>query len=303
MRYWILPFVILAACDGGTDTDTDVDTDTDSELTAFETFINVTDPVIGDLVCYTAGTDWATMKWDTVSVDPDAVQNQSRTLLVEDFESEEAVADSTVEIWLNDVASGTPDDVVTTGTDGLATFASLPTCQPLAYRVSTDPLWDQTKITLAAHKIVSPDTTIDDTFTSVSKLTYQLIPTILGITPLPENAIIAGTAYDCNKEPIEGVQVVVYDENNEIPSSLQVEYFQEKFPSRDQPYTSADGVWVAINVPPGAMRVEMWGNVNDELVLIGATTLESYADTINLSNIYSGIGNGEHYPAECLLSE
>jgi len=304
MRFLPLTLTLLAACGGSTTTDDGSDTDNNSNSqTAFETFVNVEDPVIGDLSCYTAGTDWATMDWNEPTIAPVAQLDSAVTMLVEDFETEEAVPDSTVEIWLDDIASGTPDDVVTTGSDGLASFESLPTCSPFAYRVSTDPLLDETKITLAAHKILPAQAGGSETFTSVSKLTYQLIPTILGITPLPEYAIIAGTAYDCNKEPLEGVQVVVYDENGEIPESLRVEYFKERFPSRDQPYTSDDGLWVAINVPPGALRVEMWANHENELVLLGATTLESYADSINLSNAYAGNGDGRYYPADCLLSD
>jgi hypothetical protein len=300
MRYWIVPIALLTAC-GTSTTDTDTDTDTDS-TSAFDSYVNVTDPVVGDLSCYTAGTDWATLAWNTPDLDSDAQVDQPTTGDVNDFESGDPVADATVEIWLDDVPSGTPDAIATTAADGIATFENLPTCEPFAYRVSTDPLLDETKVTLAAHKILTPDSsgTITDEFVSVSKLTYQLIPTILGVIPLPENSIIAGVAYDCNEDPIEGAQMVVYDENGEIPDSLQVEYFKEEFPNRDQPYTSADGIWVAINVPPGALRVEMWANLDGELALIGATTLESFADSINLSSTYAGIGNGEFFPADCL---
>jgi len=304
MRYWILSLTLLNAC-GTSPTDGDTDTDSGTDpVSAFDALVNVTDPVVGDLSCYTAGTDWATIEWNTPNIDETAKTSQPTTGEVNDFESGDSVPDATVEVWLDDAASGTPDAIATTAADGLASFESLPTCEPFAYRVSTDPLLDETKVTLAAHKILSPDSsgTTTDEFVSVSKLTYQLIPTILGIIPLPENAIIAGVAYDCNEEPIEGAQIVVYDENGEIPDSLQVEYFKEEFPNRDQPHTSADGIWVAINVPPGALRVEMWANLDGELALIGATTLDSYADSINLSSTYAGIGNGEYYPADCLAA-
>jgi hypothetical protein len=304
MRYWIISLALLTGCGtSATDGDTE-DTDTDP-ISAFDALVNVTDPVGGDLACYTAGTDWETMAWAEPVIDTAAQVTQPTTAEILDFESDEPVADATLEIWLNDKASGTPDAIATTNDEGIADLAGLPTCEPFAYRVSTDPLLDETKVTLAAHKIITPDSsgTVSDDFTSVSKLTYQLIPTILGIIPLPENAIIAGIAYDCNEEPIEGAQIVVYDENGEIPESLQVEYFKEEFPNRDQPHTSPDGIWVAINVPPGLLRVEMWGNVDGELALLGATELDSFADTINLSNIYAGIGNGERYPEACLSAE
>ena len=98
---------------------------------------------------------------------------------------------------------------------------------------------------------------------------------------------------------IEGVQVVVYDADGNIPDTLQVNYFVESFPAREQTATSADGLWVASNVPPGDLRVEMWGQVGGELVLLGATELKSEADSINIANIFAGYGDGVKYPASC----
>ena len=211
MRFWPLMFTLLAACNGDNSTDDGTDTDTDTtSLSAFETFIDVTEPVIGDLACYTAGNDWATMTWNEPTIDASVQTEGPATLLVEDFETEEPVPDSTVEIWLNDVASGTPDAVVTTGSDGIATFDSLPTCSPFAYRVSTDPLLDETKVTLAAHKILPVQAAsgdhlpVDPDQNHAASLYIRLkarhLPVDLDhswrITPLPEYAIIAGTAYD-----------------------------------------------------------------------------------------------------------
>jgi hypothetical protein len=178
--------------------------------------------------------------------------------------------------------------------------------------VTTDPLLTPTKTTYKAHHIYPPAEagTVDDgLFVSVSDVTYRLIPTILGVSVDPDKAIIAGTAYDALRDAatdssidegkIEGVQVVVYDEDGNIPPELTVNYFTDGFPDRDQLWTSPDGLWVAANVPPGNLRAEMWGVVDGELRLLGATLLFSEADSINISNIFAGFGDGVKYPFAC----
>ena len=91
----------------------------------------------------------------------------------------------------------------------------------------------------------------------------------------------------------------MYDEDGNIPESLTVNYFVENFPARDQKWTSPDGLWVAANVPAGNLRAEMWGVVDGELRLLGATELFSEKDSINISNIFAGYGDGVKYPAAC----
>jgi hypothetical protein len=118
--------------------------------------------------------------------------------------------------------------------------------------------------------------------------------------------VIAGTAFDCNELPIDNAQVVVKDAAGNIPESLVVKYFVEKFPDRDQLNTSPDGLWTAINVPEGDWTVEMYvfdDSAPDKHKLIGSTVLTVYADSINVSNIFTGFSNGVKYPADCLVLE
>ena len=116
----------------------------------------------------------------------------------------------------------------------------------------------------------------------------------------PDKGIIAGTAYDCDYNALEGVQVIVRDQSGEYASDQEVRYFVEDFPNRDQPYTSADGLWIAINVPPGRVTVEMWAMSAGELVQVAATELDLVADSINISNMKLGYGDGVFYPTDCL---
>ena len=92
----------------------------------------------------------------------------------------------------------------------------------------------------------------------------------------------------------------MYDEDGNIPDTLTVNYFTDAFPDRDQLWTSADGLWVAANVPPGNLRAEMWGLVDGQLRLLGATLLFSESDSINISNIFTGYGDGVKFPDSCL---
>ena len=93
---------------------------------------------------------------------------------------------------------------------------------------------------------------------SVSRVTYQLIPSLLGVSVDEDKGVIAGTAFDCNGEEIEGAQVIVKDANGDIPDDLVVNYFRDSFPNRDQLWTSADGLWVAANVPEGELTIELY---------------------------------------------
>jgi hypothetical protein len=305
MRVTYVPFLALLACTGNTDGDADKGTEgSDGELSPFETYINTEGSIVGtpDLGGITPGADWASTTWLTASADKSKQKNSSATLLVEDFESENPVFDATAEVWFDNVVEGTPDKVVNSSkVDGIAVFDALPTCTPFAYRVSTDPDLAETRVTISSNKIFGATTPIEDSFTSVSSTTYNLIPSLLGITVQPGKSIIAGTFYDADEKAIEGAQVVVYDvETGDIPEGYQVHYFQEEFPAKGQKTTSPDGLWVAINLPPGTLRVEAWGRVGDgELSLLGATVVRSYADSINLSNIFAGYGDGVWYPLDC----
>jgi hypothetical protein len=265
----------------------------------FSEVITLTEETSGTLTCYTPGEAWITET-------PDASCQDTVTAsgVVEDFETEDGVEDATVEIFFSDSVSGSADSVVTSDGDGNFSGATVPTCTPFSYQTSTDPDLDATKVTIEAHQIFDPldkgETELDVTFNSVSSDTYAVIPALLGVSVDPELGIIAGTAYDCDGTELEGAQVIVRGADGEYAETQQVHYFVNDFPNRDQPYTSEDGLWVAINIPPGVVTVELWALSGGELVQIGATELEMYADVINISNIKIGYGDGVFYPTDCL---
>ena len=309
MRYWIAVLLIACKGDGANPTGTDTDTD---PVDLFSTFIAPTiEASGGGLACFTPGSDWETTSWLSQDVDSARVGIAAVNATVTDFETEESVPEPTVDLWYADAVSGIPDTTVTGDVGGLLSIDT-PACDPHTYRVATNPNVVETKTTYKAHNITGPDDgarTAD--FLSVSDITYRLIPTLLGVAVDTDKAIIAGTMFGCGRNPalpseddtekVEGVQVIVYDDAGNIPPEMQINYFTERFPNRDQLHTSPDGLWVASNVPPGRLRVEAWGLIDGTLTLVGATVLDSEADSINIANIFAGYGDGVKYPASCLL--
>lgn len=278
----------------------------------FEDFIFVDRAPTGDFTGLPVGDNtWAGTTWLSQTINPANIVDVTASGLVEDFQEDTPVPQATVDLWFDDVVDASTDAQSLSDNSGVISIPAK-ACQKQAYRVTTDPNITLTKTTYKAHHIYppEPDGTVDDAqFVSVSDTTYRLIPTILGVTVETDKAIIAGTAYDMLRDPatstdidegkIEGVQVIVYDQDGNIPETLTVNYFTETFPDRDQLWTSPDGLWVAANVPEGELRAEMWGVVNGTLTLLGASVLFSEADSINIGNIFAGYGDGVKYPYAC----
>ena len=300
---WILSG-LLACGDKAQDTDAGTDTDTvvDDGVTQ-DDFIYVSEEPVGSQDCFVGGFDavgsWNTQTLIDFSEDEsfEAVKNVDVNVI--DFETDEPVSEATVEVYYADELSGAPDVQGESDTAG-ALSLDVPVCSPYSYRVFTDPALDETRITIEAHTIEKPSVTATE-FNSVSKGTYQVIPSLLGVAVDPDKGIVAGTMYDCNGDKVVGAQVVVKNAAGEIPESLVVNYFVDDFPNRNQEYTSEDGLWVASNVPVGEWNVEAYVSAGDGAhIMVGATQIQVFANSINISNIHLGFGDGLKYPADCV---
>ena len=260
-------------------------------------FINTTKAPIGDFTGFEGGYTGA---WLPQEVTQSGTVALSAAVL--DFQEDTPVADATVEFYLSDEVTAVPDVSGVTDTSGNVSL-SLPYCQPLTYKTATDPALGDTKNTFEAHQVYGAASSASDTLNSVSTTTYQLIPSLLGVSVETDKGTVAGTAYDINDRAIEGAQVVVKSmADDSIPDNVVVKYFVNSFPNRDQPETSADGLWVAINIPPGDWKVEMY--VADGAgghLFMGQTVLKVFGDSINVSNIYTGYDSVK-YPESCLAA-
>jgi len=267
----------------------------------FSDYINTTVTPTGDFGDFAAGYE-AVGSWLAQSPDAAKVETVPLTGKVEDFESGDGVAQATVEVFYTDAIGGVPD--VTATSDNTGGFTSgIQTCTPLAYKTATDPALQDTKNTFELHTVYGYEPGgLDEVFNSVSWSTYALIPSLLGVSIDPARGTAAGTAYDIAGNPIQGAQVIVVDADGNPAGGVVVKYFIEDFPNRDQPETSPDGLWVAINIPTGDWFVDMY--VADGAgghLLMGRTNITVFADSINISNIYTGF-DGVKYPDSCLAA-
>ena len=314
MRSWTtwalaLSMVTAAACSGG---DKGGSSDDDSGAggngdgggggpATFEDFINTSVTPVGDFTGFEGGFDAAGGWLTQAAPDPSCVVERPVEALVEDFESGDGVAEATVEIWFADAVDGVPDVTMTSDPVGNLSGGNTTVCQPITYKASTDPDLDDTKATFEAHWVSEYTTgSVTENYNSVSKTTYQLIPSILGISPDPAKGTAAGTVYDMNGDPVKGAQVVVSNEAGNLSANTVVKYFVEDFPTRDQPETSEDGLWVAVNIPPGDWNIDAY--VSDGAgghILMGRTRVTIYADSINIGNISVGYDSVK-YPDNCL---
>lgn len=264
----------------------------------FEDYINVDQAPAGDLDSCWDGTNWVVQTpVSAYQVDVAAYGT------VADFETGDAVPDATLELWWgNDPTAGVADYQVTSDASGEAD-TTWKTCTPIAYKASTDPALDETVDTYEVNQ-VEPYTegVLETEFNSVSSTTYAIIPALLGVSPDSDKGVIAGTAYDCGGEPIEGAQIVITDDEGNIPESLVTKYFVDEFPNRDQPWTSEDGLWVAINVPSGEWNIDMY--VFDPKAgahkLVGRSRAPIFTESILISNVYTGFEDGIRYPDICV---
>ncbi len=291
----IAPAVLLG-CTGKTTDDTGgTDTgDTNTALT-FEDFVNVTDTYVGDGTCYDG------VAWIDQTVGAGCTSDVTVSGTVSDFQQDEPVPEASVNIWSNDDINTAADQSFDVDSNGAGTM-TVSACTPIGYETYTPVEWEETVNTYEVHQVYGwdPSGADTDTWNSVSVATSKLIPSLLGLEWSPGTAIIAGTAYDCNEEPIQHAQVFIHDADGNIPADLAVRYFANKLPNSDQPDTNDDGLWSAVNVPPGEWIVEMWVNNGTDLEMLGATHLTIMPDSVVISNIYTGIDDGVYLPASCL---
>lgn len=301
MRSLCVVAALAVGCgDKDTDTETSGGTDSGTSADMFSQLINVEESASGDFTSFEAGYEG---DWLSQEVDPNKQATVSMSGMVLDFETDDPVEDPTVEIFYSNAISGAADQIVEGDSDGNVS-GEWPLCQPIAYRTTTAPGLGDTKVTIQFSEVAGFAKDANIEFDSVSSATYQVIPSLLGVSPDPAKGVIAGTAYDLTRSAFSGAQVLVRGVDGTIPSGIVAKYFRDEFPNRDQEWTSDDGLWVIINVPVGDWEVEMYiADSSGGHILMGTTQVAVAADSINISSVYAGYGDGVVYPESCLLGD
>ena len=288
-----------ADTDADSDTDADADSDSDSDADAdqgrrFDHFVDTTDAYIGDTTCL--GDD---------PPQPDEACHEVMTVSgsVRDFQDNDVVADADVAWWTDDDPSGAADAQSTTNSSGQFSLSAW-ACQPMAVRTSTPPEWEQTVDTLRQHTVYGweSDGKISVVAASFGESTARLIPALVGDAWDRASGLISGIVVDCAGDAVENAQIFVHDAGGDGASDMEVYYFDDDtLPAAhdDQPDSSDNGLWVAINVPPGEWTADAWGWDGGEYVLLGSTPLLATAGAATILEIVAGQDDGIDWPASC----
>lgn len=133
----------------------------------------------------------------------------------------------------------------------------------------------------------------DKSPTAVKTSTKDLIPGLVSVTQMDGFGVLAGGARDCNNKHVLGAIVDVAATN--YNSTGQIFYFADvpgagTVPVRNQKWTGDNGVFAALNVPPGVGTVTIKGalKMGDPLQTISQYKIPVIADAVTIIEAQAG---------------
>ena len=279
--------------DDDNDDNDDDDTGYTGERLRFDEFVRVTDAWVGDATC--VGTRWESPE-SACQVD------QSLSGHVVDFQTEDEVPEADWSAWFGNDPTSEADVTGTSRANG-AFSATVPACEPLTLGASTPPVWELSIPTFQPNLVLgfSESGELRGDINSVSEVTANLVPGMIGVAQDEALAMVAGQVVGCDGDPVGDVQL--YPRGSGGPQDAFVYYFRRSLPQAtdDQPATNRDdGLFVALNLPPGRWAFEVWGWDGAAHTLLGTAELDAFAGSMTLTNVYVGHDDGVSYPASCL---
>ena len=272
---------------------------------SIEDYINVTVPPSGAIFNGDANGCFDGETWledeQTANLDANKLGWEvSMTGTVVDQQTGDEIDDANVHLWFDNYPIGTPDVEETTNAAG--TFGSpFPSCQPVAYKVFSEAKSGGVKETYAVNKVEAwAETKKNVSFPAWSSTSYAKVPQLLGFSPDFDKGVATGQVLDCRSKPVTGAQVVAVSPDNYIPESLGTYYYIDGRVSRNQLWTSADGNYLAVNIPPGDWRLQAWvADGAGGFIMIGQSLAPITANAVNVVNIFTAYKEGIVYPANC----
>jgi len=188
----------------------------------------------------------------------------------------------------NTVNGSQPDFTVTTGQSGTVS-ASLPTGTPFVAEGSVAGYKD----TYQFGEILSAsDAGAFLPVLLISGDTVNLISALAHVQQDWSNGAIAGTIEDCSGNPIQNVTISVVNAKTGITVTTDMTYFKPSSSLGDIPdpaatLTSSDGIFVALNTPPGDYYVVAHGVLPNSNVLteLGKSYAESIKNAVSIANL------------------
>ncbi len=125
----------------------------------------------------------------------------------------------------------------------------------------------------------------------ISRQDWLQIPTVMGLPNgvSPGKGAVAGEVHDCDGIRISGAQVFMY------PISQYFSYFNgnpvDTLPLLTQfsHGTNRLGLFAAMNVEPGPVHVEAWGQIGNEDTLLGELDVQVFPDSVTILSINDGM--------------
>jgi hypothetical protein len=173
-------------------------------------------------------------------------------MTVKDFEKSTPVSGATVEAYasLADFHNMMPAATAgPTGVDGTLTIMMPPNVYRVIFRTTADPA--TTIETVEFNRVWS-----DPTRNSVSTATKGEIPGLVSVVPDDTKGVVAGDLRDCDGKRVGGALFDVSSSGGSFDAASLTFYFLDidamtTVPARSQKWTSGDGVFATLNVPPG----------------------------------------------------
>ncbi len=204
-------------------------------------------------------------------------------VVVKDFEKSTPVMGATVEVYLSldHVNAMMPDaSSMPTDVNGKTTLMVPPGSYRVIYRTFGAP---NTIETIEFNRAYD-----DGARVSVSQATKSEIPALLNLAPDDTKGVVAGSQRDCNEKELGGITVGITSDAGAYDSSMNVFYFQDygtsRVPSLAQHWTSGDGAFAGLNVPPGNATVTAGGraNASGPLLKLGSGVVPVRANSITI---------------------
>ena len=204
-------------------------------------------------------------------------------LVVKDFEKSTPVVGATVEVYLSlaNVNAMMPDATsMPTDADGKTTMMVPPGSYRVIFRTFGAP---NTIETIEFNRAYD-----DGARVSVSEATKSEIPALLNLAPDDTKGVVAGSQRDCEEHELGGITVGITSDAGAYDSAMNVFYFQDfgmsRVPSLAQKWTSGDGAFAGLNVPPGNATVTAGGRADagGPLLKLGTGVVPVRANSITI---------------------
>ena len=204
-------------------------------------------------------------------------------IVVKDFEKSTPVMGATVEVYLTLTSFNAkmPDATsMPTDADGKTTLMVPPGSYRVIFRTFGAP---NTIEAIEFNRAYNDGARI-----SVSQATKDEIPALLNLAPDDTKGVVAGSQRDCTEKELGGITVGITSDAGPYDGAMNIFYFQDygptRVPSLAQHWTSGDGAFAGLNVPPGNATVTASGRADaaGPLLKLGTGVVPVRANSITI---------------------